>query len=179
MGSKHTVLYEGKFLKLFQYRGWEFVKRNDCTGIVVIAAMTDDHRVIFVEQHRVPLDQNVIELPAGLVGDTRASRKETMASAAKRELLEETGYQARSMSFILEGPVSSGMSAQTIAFYRASGLKKVSAGGGDETENIKVHAIPLAKAEAWLFGMRKKGKLLDPKVFVGLYFLRQSKRTAK
>ncbi len=173
MKSKHDVLYEGKFLKLFHYQGWEFVKRKDCTGIVVIAAMTDDRRVIFVEQYRIPLAKNVIELPAGLVGDTQEALKETMVTAAKRELLEETGYQAKRMKFMIEGPVSSGMSSQEIAFFKASGLRKTGTGGGDESENIKVHEIPLSKAHAWLNQMQRKGKLVDPKVFVGLYFLSQ------
>ena len=169
--KKHKVLYEGKFLKLFQYEGWEFVKRSDCTGIVVIAALTPEKKVVFVEQYRVPLGKNVIELPAGLAGDMQSTRKETLVTAAKRELEEETGFRAKTMKFIIEGPVSSGMSSQQIAFFKASGLKKVSAGGGDETENILVHEVPLEKAAVWLSAMQKKGKLVDPKVFAGLYFL--------
>lgn len=168
---QHKILYEGKFLKLLYYKGWEFVKRNDCTGIVVITAMTDEKKVIFVEQYRVPLAKNVIELPAGLVGDRKASRKESMACAAKRELLEETGYKAGRMKFIMEGPVSSGMSSQQIAFYQASKLTKVSEGGGDETEDITVHQVPLKNAQRWLKQMERRGKLVDPKVFAGLFFL--------
>jgi ADP-ribose pyrophosphatase len=168
---KHKILYAGKYLKLLGHKGWEFVKRNDCTGIVVIAALTRGKKVIFVEQYRVPLEKNVIELPAGLVGDMCHSRKESMTVAAKRELLEETGYRAKRMRFILEGPVSSGMSAQQIAFYRAEGLVKESEGGGDETENITVHEIPLKKAHGWLMQMQRKGRLVDPKVYAGLYFL--------
>lgn len=169
--KKHKVLYEGKFLKLFYHQGWEFVKRNDCTGIAVIAAMTDAKKMIFVEQYRVPLGQNVVELPAGLAGDTKSVRKETLAAAAKRELLEETGYRAGKIERMIEGPISSGMSSQQITFFRASKLKKISKGGGDETENILVHEIPLPRVEAWLKKMQRAGKLIDPKVFVGLYFL--------
>jgi ADP-ribose pyrophosphatase len=170
---KHTILYEGKFLRLLHYRGWEFVKRKDCTGIVVIVPITSDKKVIFVEQYRVPLGKNVIEFPAGLVGDLKHARKESMKTAALRELFEETGYLAKKMEFILEGPVSAGMSAQQIAFFRASQLKKMGTGGGDLTENILVHNVPLKKAAAWLFQMQKKGKLIDPKVFAGLFFLQK------
>ncbi len=171
---KHKILYEGKFLRLIQHAGWEFVKRKDCTGIVVIVPLTQDQKVILVEQYRVPLDKNVIEFPAGLVGDLKHIRKESMATAAKRELLEETGYQASRMKFILEGPVSSGMSAQQIAFFKAEGLKKIGPGGGDEKEDIRVHEVPLKKSCQWLFQMQKKGKLIDPKVFAGLYFLQSA-----
>lgn len=169
--NKQTTLFNGKFLKVLGHKGWEFVKRNDCSGIVVIAAMTAAKKVIFVEQYRVPLEKRVIELPAGLVGDLKHTRKESMITAAKRELLEETGYRAKTMRFIIEGPVSSGMSSQQIAFFRAGGLKKEHAGGGDETENIQVHEVPLTRAHAWLTGMQRKGRLVDPKVYAGLYFL--------
>lgn len=176
--TKHKTLFSGKYLKILTYKGWEFVKRNGCTGIVVISPLTEDGKVIFVEQYRVPLGKNVVEFPAGLVGDCAGARRESMASAAKRELWEETGYAAKKMTFVMEGPVSSGMSAQQIAFYTATGLRKTGPGGGDETENIQVHAVPLKQAERWLKTMRKKGKLVDPKVYAGLYFLNSSKKKA-
>lgn len=169
--SKHITLYAGKYLKLLTHKGWEFVKRQDCTGIVILVAMTEDRKMVLVEQHRVPLGKNVIELPAGLVGDKKESCGESMASAARRELLEETGYLAKKMQRLIKGPVSSGMSVQQITFFKASGLRKMGKGGGDEMENITVHAIPLKKVEGWLTSMQKKGRLIDPKIFVGLWFL--------
>ena len=171
MKTQATTLFNGKFLKVVTRKGWEFVRRKDCSGIVVIAAMTAAKKVLFVEQHRIPLGKNVIELPAGLVGDLCHSRKESMATAAKRELLEETGYRARRMRFIMEGPVSSGMSSQQIAFYRAEGLTKEHEGGGDESEDIQVHEVPFQKAHAWLVTMQRQGLLVDPKVYAGLFFL--------
>lgn len=168
---KHTTLFAGKYLKLLTHKGWEFVKRKDCTGIVIVVAMTEERKMILVEQHRVPLDKNVIELPAGLVGDKKEASSESMAAAARRELLEETGYLAKKIQRLIEGPVSSGMSVQQITFFRASKLSKVGAGGGDEVENITVHAIPLKKVASWLKSMQKKGRLIDPKIFVGLWFL--------
>jgi ADP-ribose pyrophosphatase len=49
---------------------------------------------------------------------------------------------------------------------------KVANGGGDETESIKVHEVLLAEADLWLYEMEQKGFLIDPKVYVGLYFLK-------
>jgi ADP-ribose pyrophosphatase len=168
---KPKVIFEGKYLRFFAHKGWEFVRRKDCSGIVVIVAMTGERKLILVEQYRMPLDKNVLELPAGLVNDVRERSRETMAQAAKRELLEETGYRAKKMTFLIKGPVSAGMSSQEISFYQASGLRRVHQGGGDETENITVHEVPLKQLRTFLKRMEKKGKLVDPKIYVGAYFL--------
>lgn len=164
------VLYEGKYLRLKDQASWEYVERTNCGGVVVIAAMTDEKKVLFVEQYRVPQGKNVIEMPAGLVGDVD-DQNETLETAARRELLEETGYDAEKFERLIEGPVSSGLTSEQLSFYLASDLTKKSDGGGDDTESIVVHEIPLAEAEEWIFKKQREGLVVDPKVFVGLYFL--------
>ncbi len=166
------ILYKGKYLDLIREDNWEYVKRNNCNGIVVIVPMTRDGKVIFVEQFRRPVAAQVIEWPAGLVNDKSPHDAETMEAAARRELLEETGYEAEHLGFLVEGPVSSGLSSETITFYQALDVVKKGPGGGDTTESIKVHEIPLKEADLWLYEMEKKGLLVDPKVYVGLYFLK-------
>ena len=63
------VLHEGKFMRLIAEGGWEYVQRGNCTGIVVIVAMTDDKKVILTKQYRPPIKKYCIEFPAGLVND--------------------------------------------------------------------------------------------------------------
>lgn len=166
------ILHKGQFLDLIREDNWEYVKRTNCSGIVVIVPMTPDEKVIFVEQFRRPVRAQVIEWPAGLVNDKMPHDAETMEAAARRELLEETGYRAEHLALLAEGPVSSGLSAEIITFYQALDVVKVAPGGGDETESIKVHEVPLREADLWLYEMEKKGLLVDPKVYVGLYFLK-------
>ena len=166
------ILHKGKYLDLIREDNWEYVQRTNCSGIVVIVAMTRDDKVIFVEQFRRPVKAQVIEWPAGLVNDRTPHDPETMEAAARRELLEETGYQAEHLSLLTEGPVSSGLSAEVITFYQALDAVKVADGGGDATESIKVHEVPLKEADLWLYEMEKKGLLVDPKVYTGLYFLK-------
>ena len=171
VNDKPVIIKQGKYLRLIRQGGWEYSQRANCTGIVVIIAMTDDKKVILIKQHRPPVKRFCIEFPAGLVNDRGLKTKESMATAAKREFLEETGYKARAMTKILIGPVSPGSSADLMTLFLAEGLTKAGDGGGDHTEDIEVCEIPLQSVENWLKQMEGKGCLVDPKVYAGLYFL--------
>ncbi len=171
---KRTILHEGRYARFVRVDGWEYVERTTSTGIVLIVALTDDGRLVLLEQYRHPVGRTVIELPAGLVGDVPGEREESMEVAAKRELLEETGWAARSMTFLTEGPPSSGISAESITFFRATGLAKVGDGGGDDSESIIVHEVPLPDVERWLESQRHAGHAIDPKIYAALWFLRDS-----
>lgn len=166
------VIYEGKFLRFCRKGEWEYVQRNNCSGIVIIVAMTRDRHVILVEQYRPPVGRKAIEFPAGLVNDRGHTTKESILSAARRELLEETGYKAKRMVKLLEGPVSSGSSADMVTMVQAKDVQKISRGGGDEFESIIVHEVPLEEMDRWLNKMKRRGYLVEPKVYTGLYFLK-------
>ena len=165
-------LHQGRFLAMFERGGWEYVDRVGATGVVVILAVTDEDELVLVEQHRVPLGASVIELPAGLAGDLPDSRDEDFREAARRELLEETGYAAESIEFLCEGPPSAGLTSEIQTLLRATGLRKTGPGGGDETEDITVHTIALNVLDDWLGEAAQRGCLIDPKIYAGLYFLR-------
>ena len=125
--------------------------------------------LLFVEQFRIPMGCNTIEMPAGLDGDLDAS--DTLELAAKRELLEETGWQANAVQVLMIGPTSAGLSNEMIAFVRATGLTRIHAGGGDDTENITVHEVPVAEAATWLTQKMAEGYSMDPKLWAGLWLL--------
>lgn len=165
------TLYQGKYLNFIQEGRWEYVKRNNCTGIVSVFSMKEDGTLIFTEQYRVPLKKWVIEFPAGLAGDTTDASQEGLIEAAQRELEEEVGYRANELIEVFEGPPSAGLSGETIHFYIAKGLKKVGEGGGDESEQIRVHEVPFSQIDAFLAAKIKDGILIDPKFYAGLYFL--------
>ena len=167
------ILYQGKYLRLLDRNGWECVERTHCSGIVIVLAMTAEGKVVFAEQYRAPVQANVIEFPAGLVDDGKSGRGEKHEESALRELEEETGYRAKRIVRLIDGPVNTGLSADKVAIFRAYGLKKVSAGGGDPLEDITVHEIPLPKVPSWIKSMERKGRLVDPKIYAGLYFLTQ------
>jgi len=168
--SASGVLFEGRFLRIKKKDHWEYVERSKTSGIVAILPITENQEIILVEQFRVPVNQRVIEIPAGLAGDIEGEEDEALAEAAKRELLEETGYEAERMEYLTEGPPSAGLSTEIVTFFRARGLKKVSEGGGDGSENIQVHTVPLVELTTWIEAKRKEGCLVDYKIYAGLYF---------
>jgi ADP-ribose pyrophosphatase len=170
------TLCEGRWLSLRKRGRWEYAERNNPGGAVIIVAVTPDDRVLFVEQYRVSILKHTIEMPAGLVGDLAAQPDESALLAAARELEEETGYRCGRMDFIHEGPSSSGMSTEMVAFVRAHELVRVGDGGGDETENIVVHEVPRREAGTWLFARAAEGYSVDPKLFAGLWFLEHAEQ---
>ncbi len=165
------LLYAGRWLRMMKRGRWEYAERTNPGGGVIIVAVTADDKILFVEQWREAVGSKTIEMPAGLVGDLVGNASESAIAAADRELIEETGYRAERVDFLMAGPSSAGMSNEIIAFVRAHGLTRVQQGGGDSTENIIVHEIPRAEAAHWLLQKSREGYSIDPKLFAGLYFL--------
>jgi len=174
MSSKETLAH-GQYLRLVRLEGWEFVERPGVTAIVAILAETQDHLVL-VEQYRTPVRSRVIELPAGLVGDIPGQQDEPLEAAAQRELEEETGFQAERFTVLTRGPATAGASSEIITFLRAHGIRRVSDGGGDPTEDIHVHLVPADTVDEWLAARLAEGVLVDSKVYTGLYFWLRDRR---
>lgn len=162
------ILFEGRFCRLRSVDTWEYVERRRATGVVAVLAVTPDGKVLLIEQFRPAVGKRVIEIPAGLVGD--AGEDEELATAARRELLEETGYDARTMVFLTDGPAAAGITNEFVTFFRADDLTKVAEGGGVDGEKIVVHEVPLDGVDTWMEGKRRDGCLIDCKVYTALYF---------
>lgn len=161
--------FQGRFLSLVSQNGWEFATRVGSTGVVAIIACTDEDDVLLIEQFRPPVGKTVIEIPAGLAGDITGSESEAFEEAARRELLEETGYSAESMRELQTGPSSAGLTDELITFFEATGLTKEHDGGGDDSESITVHRVPRANLRTWLDQQAASGKLIDPKIAAALW----------
>ena len=170
MSNLKQTLYEGQWLRLVRIGHWESCERTHGQGMaVIVIAVTPADEVLFVEQYRIPLGARTIEMPAGLVGDDHA--EDTLVDAARRELIEETGWSPGRVEVLLTGPTSAGMSNERIAFVRARDLVRVGDGGGVGDENILVHAVPRAEAPAWLMRKRAEGFELDLKLWAGLWMI--------
>lgn len=171
VGMSKEVLHQGAYRRFVKTSGWEYMERIRSSEVVVLIPVTEDRKVIFVEQFRVPVQRNMIEFPAGLVNDLDSNQHESLEETARRELIEETGYEAATLKKITRVPANSALATDMLTVYFASGLRKVGAGGGDETENITVHEVPLSEVDQWLRQQEARHIYIDPKVYAGLYYL--------
>lgn len=171
--SQPRTLYDGEFLKLLRDGHWEYVRRQRSTGAGFIVAVTDDDQLVLVEQFRIPLQQRVVELPAGIIADSLATAEESTESSALRELEEETGFRGTQAQALCSGPVAAGMTNEMGYFTRVTGLSRVHAGGGVEGEDITVHLVPRADVDRWLQQQLARGVLVDPRIYIALYFIQR------
>jgi ADP-ribose pyrophosphatase len=158
---QEEIVWQGRFITTKTRGKWEYVSRARGIKAAVILAIDDGH-VILVEQFRVPLGQNCLELPAGLIGDE--TENEAIEEAAARELEEETGYRAEAIEVIGDFYSSPGMVSESFYFVKAIGLSRVGEGGGVDGENIAVHRVALTDLGAFIAAKRAEGCAMDVKL---------------
>ena len=164
-GTPIETRWEGRFITVKQQGTWEYVSRSRGIHAAVILAIddaADGRHVILVEQYRVPLKVQCLELPAGLVGDDSAG--EAAQVAAERELEEETGYRASLWRVIGEFYSLPGMVSESFTLLMATGLVKIGDGGGVDSEDIVVHRVPLAGIADFVAAKRAEGCGIDVRV---------------
>jgi ADP-ribose pyrophosphatase len=170
------VLGRGKFLKLVRDGHWEFVERVNARGVVAVIAVTADRRIILTEQFRTAVGCPVIDLPAGLAGDVQGQEDEELSVSALRELIEETGYVAKKIHHVADCPSSPGLTSEVVSLFLGHDLKRKNSGGGVDGEEIAVHTPLIRGIDRWLAKQASAGKLIDGKVYAGLYFAKRRKR---
>jgi ADP-ribose pyrophosphatase len=173
MAGKKTA-WEGSFIRavLLEYKDsrggtkvWEAVERVNCNGIVAIIPVTSDGDLLLIRQFRPTMNCYVIEFPAGL-----NDKGEELLEAARRELVEETGYMSEDFELLAEGPISIGLSTEMLTVYVAKDVRPASQELRDkcpidETEDIEVIRSPLSAAYETIESYRKNGDLVDIKIY--------------
>ena len=161
--APEETLWQGRYLAAKRRGKWEYVARTGGISAAVILAV-DAGEVILIEQYRVPLGCNCLELPAGLIGD--GGEEEEAETAAIRELEEETGYRAERATDLGRFYSSPGMASEGFTLLRAEGLTRVGAGGGVEGEEIVVHRVKLADVPDFVAAKRTEGCAIDVKLLL-------------
>jgi ADP-ribose diphosphatase len=133
------------------------------------AARKAEPRILLERQYRHAAQSMMWELPAGRIDDG-----ETSLTAAKRELLEETGYSARQWKRILHFYVSPGFLDETMTIYLARGLRAGEA-QPEPDEKIAIRFFALSEAKR----MALNGRIRDAKTISGILWLAQTARPAR
>jgi ADP-ribose pyrophosphatase len=142
----------------------DVVRHNGSVVILAIDASKNpnDPEILLIRQYRHAAGQFLLELPAG-----RIEPGEKLIPAAKRELLEETGYKARKWSHHVRYYASPGFLAESMDILLAEDLVHAPGEGTpDEDERIDVHPTPLSEAVR----LALTGKLHDGKSLIGILF---------
>jgi ADP-ribose pyrophosphatase len=128
-------------------------------GSAVMMPVDEKKRVLLVRQYRLPAQASLWELPAG-----RLDAGETALAAAKRELVEETGYRARTWKKLLSFYVSPGYVSEKMTIFLATNLTE---GEAEPMEDERIETRWFTRKE--LDDSIRAGKIIDAKTIAGFF----------
>lgn len=162
-----VLVYEGNFLSVHKdsvllpdgaVSSREYISHP---GAVAVLALLDNGNLVMERQYRYPLQREFVELPAGKI-----DHGEDILVCAKRELLEETGYEAKEWIHLTTAWPCIGYADERMEYFLARGL--VHQGSNlDDGEFLEVFELSLSEAINWI----RMGKINDSKTIVGLFWL--------
>lgn len=158
-----AVMWQGRFITAVRDGQWEYVERAGRISAVVIFAEFEG-KIVLVEQPRVPIGGRCLELPAGLIGD--GGGDDNVEAAARRELAEETGFEAERIDLLGDYYSSPGMVAESFTLVRATGLRRTGAGGGVDGEDIVTYLVARADLPGFVAAKRGEGVGIDVKLLL-------------
>jgi len=163
------TLFETKWLTVCRSGTWDFVRRPQSHSSVSVLALTPANEIVLVEQFRVPVQRRVIEMPAGIAGDEPEFIGESLAETASRELLEETGYRAGKVEFLIRSPSTPGLAEEFMNIFLATDLVRETEGGGTEHEDITIHHVPVKEIRNWVAARQAEGTEIDTRLHAALW----------
>ncbi|WP_318508505.1 NUDIX hydrolase [Bacillus sp. T3] len=132
-------------------------------GAVAVIAVTNENKIIMVEQFRKALERNLVEIPAG-----KLEKGEEPLTCAARELEEETGYVCESLELVNSFYTSPGFADEIVHVYEARGLTKVeNPADQDEDEFINLLELTLEEAQQYI----EQQKIYDAKTIFAVQYL--------
>ena len=132
-------------------------------GGAVVVPVKDDGKIILVKQFRYPLQNTLIELPAG-----KLDKGEDPLVCATRELEEETGYKANEIKKLGKIYTAPGYCTEILHIFSAHGLTPGDHNREEGEHGMEILELSLNEIE----NMITKGKITDAKTIVGIYYLK-------
>lgn len=177
---KSEIAYKGKVVNVYRDTVLEPGGRENVrevvrhSGSVVIlaadeSANPDDPTIVLIRQYRHAAGQYLIELPAG-----RIDAGEAPLAAAKREMIEETGFRAKRWKPLVTYFASPGFLGEAMTIFVAHDLRPGTA-TPEEDEHIEILPTPLSEA----LDLIAQGKIHDGKTLIGLSLFDQARRAGK
>ncbi|MGI8315438.1 NUDIX hydrolase [Halobacillus mangrovi] len=133
-------------------------------GAVAVIALTEEGKLICVEQYRKPLEKSLIEIPAG-----KLEEREEPKTCALRELEEETGYTTDHLQFLTSFYTSPGFADEIVHLYFTDHVKPLEEiPDGDEDEFVELLELTLEEAEQ----LESEQRIHDAKTAYALLYLK-------
>ncbi|MCD5323076.1 MULTISPECIES: NUDIX domain-containing protein [Pontibacillus] len=133
-------------------------------GAVAIIPVTQEGKLVMVEQYRKALERSLVEIPAG-----KLEPGEGPEETAKRELEEETGYTTDKLEFVTSFSTSPGFADEIVHVYLATDLKKAESKlDGDDDEFVELLEVSLEEAEQ----MERDQRIWDAKTAYALLYVK-------
>lgn len=139
-------------------------------GAVAIMAITDDEKIVLVEQFRKPLEKTLVEIPAG-----KLDEGEDPEDCARRELEEETGYRCGELISVASFYTSPGFADEICYFYLAKDLVRTNQRQLDEDEFVEVVELTFPEALQYI----EKQKIHDAKTIIAIQYWQLMRETEK
>ena len=179
--TKKETAFEGEHLKFVRKwfrtsRGeeavWETIERKNVynRGAVVIVALTKERELILERNWRAPIESSVIQFPAGLSDKEGESEEEV----ARRELLEETGYEAKKLIPIIPAPLCPALAATRAMHFLAPEVEFAGRESEEIEEGIEVLKVPVEELDDFLLNLPEDTEL-DLRVLGILWVLQMKK----
>jgi ADP-ribose pyrophosphatase len=168
-----STVYDGKIVRLDVDRvrlpnGREVVREVvRHPGAVVVVPVLDHERIVLVRQYRYPVEDVLLELPAG-----KLDKGEEPLDCARRELAEETGYRGRRWKTLGSFYTTPGFTNEVLHAFVAEDLEEGGEASPDPDEILRAVSLPIGE----IFGMAREGRLRDAKTLAALLLWQLSVR---
>ena len=141
------------------------IRAGDWSNVI---AVTDSDEMVLIEQYRQGIQQIITELPGGII-----DHGEDPAEAAKRELVEETGYSSNDWTHIGTSHPNPAIQDNVIHHFLATGCKRTAEPNLDDNESVVTRLVPVDE----VMNMTARGEITHSMVVAAFFYYQNRQRT--